>query len=67
MPRNLNPSRLRLAPAMQARLTEVDRLEPRMEDLGDAEPRRKTDELRDRLHGGKSSSEHFFNRASNPN
>jgi preprotein translocase subunit SecA len=41
--------------AMQARLAQIDRLEPTMERLSDAELQRKTLELKDRLGSGKAT------------
>ena len=40
---------------MQARLAQIDRLEPTMEKLSDAELQRKTRELKDRLRSGKAT------------
>ena len=55
VPGNENCQRLKLAPAVQARLAEIKRLEHVLEKLSDAELKCKTDKLRDRLLVGKAA------------
>jgi preprotein translocase subunit SecA len=56
MPENENCQRLKLAPTVQARLAEIKSFEPVLEKLNDAELRRKTDELKDRLRLGSATA-----------
>ena len=49
MPQDHDPKHVKPTGVMQARLAQIDRLEPTMEKLSDAELQRKTLELKDRL------------------
>jgi len=53
VPQNQDTQRLTVHPAMQTRLAEIKRLGPVPESLSNAELRRKTQELKERLRTGK--------------
>ena len=55
MRENPNPSRFKLTPPIQTRLAEINRLEPTIENLSDAELQRKTQELKDWVRGKKAA------------
>ena len=55
MPQDHDPKPVKPTGVMQARLAQIDRLEPTTEKLSDAELQRKTPELKDRLRTGKAA------------
>ena len=55
MPQDHDPRQIKPTGVMQARLAQIDRREPILEKLSDAELRQKTLELKDRLRSGKAT------------
>ncbi len=55
MPQDHHPKHVKPTGVMQPRLAQIDRLEPTMEKLSDAELQWKTLELKNRLRAGKAA------------
>jgi preprotein translocase subunit SecA len=55
MPQGHAPKHVKPTGVMQARIAQIDHLEPTVENLSDAELQRKTLELKDRLRAGKAA------------